>query len=67
MKFEVNEEELVEFIKGRYEDDYAEKILRNFSVFREVFEEEVILMEDEFLEIFTFCVDEAIDKLNGRI
>jgi hypothetical protein len=51
----------------KYEGYTAEKIFRNFETFRQVFEEEVKVLEDEFLEILEFCVDEAIEKMNEKL
>ena len=67
MRFEVDEEELVDFINLKYDSDFAEKIFRNFEIFRQVFEEEVKILEDDFLEILEFCVDEAAEKMNERL
>jgi hypothetical protein len=67
MRFEVDEEELVDFITLRYDGDLAEKIFRNFEAFRQTFEEEVKILEDDFLEILEFCVHEAIEKMNERL
>ena len=67
MRFEVDEEELVDFISMKYDSDYAEQIFRNFATFRQIFEEEVKILEDDFLEILEFCVDEAIEKMNEKL
>ena len=67
MRFEVDEEELVDFINLKYGHPFAEKIFRNFEIFRQIFEEELKISEDEFLDTLSFCVEEAAEKLDERL
>lgn len=63
MKFVVEDEELKDFVRNNYEEDFAKEILEQFDYFRQVFDEQIAISDDVFYEVFDYCVHEAVESV----
>ena len=63
MQFNIDEAELKDLIKAKWDANYSDCVLERFEEFSNIFKGKMVSVEENFEEIVEHCMDEAVDEL----